>query len=128
MKKRILIIDDDEELCEELSEILADNGYDVKFVNDGESARQVIAEETHDLILLDLKLPGIKGKELLKDIKRKRKSQKVIVVSGSPKVGRLSASGSLGAYKTKEYPADEVISKPFDIEYALQRITDLLKT
>ncbi len=128
MKKRVLIIDDDEELCEEISQIMQEEGCETAYVNDGLKARRVIEEEEHDLVFLDLKLPGIKGEELLRYINKKKNPPKVIILTASPKVNRLSFSGNENMNEIYGYPAESILSKPFDVERVLQKINNLLKS
>ena len=88
--KKILIVDDDEEICLELKEILEDEGYSTSYVLDGIKGFEKIKENNYDLIIQDLKLPGIDGIELLRRIKEYNKNQKVIVLTGRPLNSRLS--------------------------------------
>ena len=61
MKKKILIVDDDEEICEEFSEILKGQHYLVETAFDGLKASAMIVKGEYDLVILDLKLPGLSG-------------------------------------------------------------------
>jgi len=64
MKKKILIVDDDEEFCEEMSEILADEGYYVEQLFKGVKVIKLLKENKYDLVFLDMKMPGISGFEI----------------------------------------------------------------
>ena len=125
MKKNILLIDDDKSLCEELEEILADEGYIVDKVYDGKKALSVIIDKNYDLILLDLKIPEIDGYGVLKFFLNKKINFKIIVLSGSP-----VKSKKFILEKEKKILLDKVddfINKPFDIEKLLSKIKKLLK-
>jgi two-component system OmpR family response regulator len=125
MKKRILIIDDDKSLCEELEEILIDEGYHVDKVSDGKKALSILLDHNYELILLDLKIPEIDGYGILKFFLDKEINFKIIILSGSP-----IKSKKLILDKEKESllnKADYFINKPFDIEKLLSKINKLLK-
>lgn len=130
-KKKILMVDDDEEICQEMSQILADEGYKIETAFDGISARDLIASNSYDLILLDLKIPRLSGFELLKLIK-KNDGPKVIVVSARPmkKLSReKSFIGESGTSDEEEEKilqlADEFINKPFDVDNVLKKIEEV---
>lgn len=120
MIKRILIIDDDKEMCEELREILKDEGYNVSAALDGLEVKSLIEKFNYDILLLDLKLPGISGFDILKNIKEKDMKLKVIIITGNPLKTLLKEE-----VETLKL-ADEIISKPFDIEVVLGKIKELL--
>ena len=83
MKKNILLIDDDKSLCEELEEILTDEGYIVDKVYDGKKALSVIIDKNYDLILLDLKIPeiGVSGRCCKSDWWRRLRRCANVVIS-----------------------------------------------
>jgi two-component system NtrC family response regulator len=129
MSPKILIIDDDEMLCEELAEILMGNGYDVKTALDGQKGLDAIREAPYDLVLLDIKMPQLNGLEALKEIKESKTAPKVMI---------LSANHSVNVFLGEtvdiphDYPqqilelADGVMNKPYDVEILLTRIRGLL--
>lgn len=86
MSPKILIIDDDEMLCEELAEILMGNGYDVKTALDGQKGLDAIREAPYDLVLLDIKMPQLNGLEALKEIKESKTAPKVMILSANHSV------------------------------------------
>lgn len=119
MPNKILIIDDDEEMCKEMSEILSDEGYSVNMAFDGLAGQRIIETNNYDLLLLDLKMPGINGLEILKTIKAEKIKAKVIILTGSLAVINKEFSDILKL-------ADGVISKPFAVEVVLAKIRELL--
>jgi DNA-binding response OmpR family regulator len=127
--KKILIIDDDEEMCAELSEILRSEGYEVSFVNDGIEGRDLALKNIYGLLLLDLKIPGINGFDILKEIKNKKPDLKVMVLSGRPNSKELKEY--VGNYNEKEENilnmADAFMNKPFDVNVVLETIKKLIK-
>ena len=132
MKKKILIIEDDEEICEELSEILRGEGYAAEISSDGLNALALIEKKAYDLIILDLKIPGINGIELLKVIKEKKLKLKVLVVTARPlkHEGGIQKQG-LAALDAKEQRllrrCHGIVRKPFDVASLLAKIRQLLK-
>lgn len=131
MSRKILIIDDDEMLCEELAEILAGIGYKVKTVFDGREGLAAIRGSHYDLILLDLKMPRMNGIEVLKEIKQGAHAPKVIVLSANHSVNVFLGES---VDMPHDYPerilqlADGVMNKPYDVDVLLSRIRGLLKT
>lgn len=78
----ILVVDDDKDLCKNISDILTHKGYKVKTSYDGESALRIIREINVDILLLDIKLPPLNGLETYLSIKDIRPNITVIVISG----------------------------------------------
>lgn len=113
--KKIFVIDDDIYIGNLLEDALTRAGYSVKRAYSGTEAQLLLSNEKPDLILLDLMLPGLSGEELLPNIK----DIPVIVVSAkadtADKVGLL-----LGG-------AADYVTKPFDLEELLARITVQLR-
>ena len=68
--KRILIVDDDKDLRFNLSAVLREEGHEVIAASDGKQTIKVIDKSSPDLVLLDIKLPGMDGVELLQEIKK----------------------------------------------------------
>jgi excisionase family DNA binding protein len=82
VKKNILIVDDDFNICDVLTNIVSEYGYNVTAVNSGEDALVQVENQHFDLIFLDLVLPGLSGVEVLRKIKVKDKSAPVVVITG----------------------------------------------
>jgi len=128
MREKILIIDDDEELCEELAGILTDEGYEVATAFNGARGKQRLEANDYDLVILDLKLPKITGFDLLKFIKaRSKESPKVMVLSGRPideqfwHIAEIYLSDEEKTLRT----ADAITTKPFNVEQLLQNIRNI---
>ena len=83
-KKRILVVDDEKDVVEFLTELLEDNGYQVSSAYDGIEAMELIEESKPDLILLDLQMPEETGTGLYRKLHHKKeyKDIPVIVISG----------------------------------------------
>ena len=126
MKKKILMIDDDEELCEEITEILTNEGYRVTTAFDGLNGNRLIEKYDYDIVILDIKMPGLSGLDILEAIKGQDKELKVVVLTGRPLSKNLQEEQD---YNDKEGSllglADGIIGKPFDIEVLLGKIKEL---
>ena len=68
--KKILVVDDENDIAELIKDILEDEGYSISIANDGKSAINLIKEEKFDLILLDIMMPDISGTEVCIYIKK----------------------------------------------------------
>lgn len=121
---KLLLIDDDEELCSELTEVLEAEGFTVDIALDGLQGLQQIQSGQHQIIVLDLKLPGLNGYGVLKDIRKNAQSIKVLVLSGKPMMEPLLKAE--GIYQEEEERtlklADVVMNKPFQVTEFLQQI------
>ena len=109
-KKKILVVDDEVMVRVVLRKILIKEGYKVLCARDGESAIKKIENETFDLVLLDLKMPGIDGIETLEKIRKINKNIPVILISGyltNEKVERATKLG-ISNYIEKPFNLDEV--------------------
>ncbi len=106
---RVLIVDDEEEICLMLRDFLAEEGYDVSYVTSPEAALQQVQELRPALVLLDYKMPGKTGAELLKEIKAL--DPKVVVVM-------VTAMKDIDTFKQcREAGASDYITKPVDLNY-----------
>ena len=83
-KQDILVVDDEKDIVEFLTQLLEDNGYRVRSANDGIEAMEEISKEKPDLILLDLQMPEETGTGLYRKLQHKKecKDIPVIVISG----------------------------------------------
>jgi two-component system nitrogen regulation response regulator NtrX len=82
MNETILVVDDEASICQSLSAILTDEGYQVLVAGSGEDAIKSVDNEMPQLVLLDIWLPGIDGLETLKAIKAAHPNVLVIMMSG----------------------------------------------
>ena len=123
-KKRVLIADDDAEMRAEISEILTDEGYEVKTVADGQSVIKLVKKEKFDVLLLDLKMSGVTGFDVLKELNIKKMKMKVIVLTGSILGSSLPDEKSI-SYREKTRIlklADTVMNKPFYIVKLIEKV------
>lgn len=115
---RLLVIDDDAELRDLLSQFLGEEGFSVSLASDGESGLAIFGSDTFELVVLDVGLPGISGLDVLRTI-RSRSLVPVIM---------LTASGDLD-YRIRglEAGADDYIAKPFSTEELVLRLNAVLR-
>lgn len=118
MNNKILIIEDDSDINDLLSEILSREGYEVTKAYSGSEGKLLINSNDYDLILLDLMLPGITGENLIEEI-RKIKVMPIIVISA-----KTSKEDKINVLRLG---ADDFIAKPFDIEEVIARVEAQLR-
>ena len=108
---RILVVDDEEAMRHMLSVLLTKEGYDVSSVPDGEGALRVLASEEFDFVLSDIKMPGLDGPGLLREISKRSHRATVIMMSAYGTVDAAIECMKLGAYDyiSKPFKADEII-------------------
>ena len=111
---RILLVEDDKPLSDALSRSLREANHAVDCVFRGKDALNAVLDEQTDLIILDLGLPDIDGLDVLKSVRRKRKSMPVIILTARDKTTDKILGLDAGA--------DDYLPKPFDIEELLARL------
>lgn len=107
----ILIVDDDVNLCTVLSEELNEIGYDTYFLTNGDNVLDYVKNNHVDLLLLDLKMPGVNGFEVLRDLEINNINIRVIVLTAYADVKSAMESAKMGA--------SDFISKPYDFDELL---------
>lgn len=116
---RILVVEDEIELCNAIREGLEIEGYAVDTCYDGNEAYDFMYVENYDLVILDLNLPGMDGIDILKKIRKTNNEIKIII---------LSARGSVSdRVKGLDIGANDYLIKPFDFEELEARIRNLLR-
>lgn len=103
---RILVIDDEERMCDSLKALLTTVGYEVETATDGDEALDIILSKEFDVILSDIKLPGKDGLELLREAKRKDPSSVVILMTAYASLESAVSAVSEGAYDYLLKPID----------------------
>jgi two-component system nitrogen regulation response regulator NtrX len=117
--KSILIIDDEQSIRESLKGILQDEGFRTLFAESGEEGLALLKEESPDLVLLDIWLPGIDGLETLQNIRQDFPELLVIMMSGHGTIETAVKATKLGAY--------DFIEKPLSLEKVLLCIENAMK-
>jgi DNA-binding response OmpR family regulator len=114
MSRKILIVDDDPDLLDILSYFLTDNGFEILTLPTGEKVIENIYQFLPDLILMDIMLAGMDGREICKDIKQNpRTMMPVILISASHEIHY--ALQQIGA-------PNDFLAKPFDLDRLLEKI------
>ena len=120
-KRKILVVDDDEELTELIVEHLQRDGrFEVRSVNNGFDAGMMVKDYRPDLIVLDVMLPDINGKEVCQRVRSDSTMDdvRIICISGmveSNKIEELKVAG-----------ANDFMQKPFEVDRLIERICELL--
>jgi len=128
MPKKILVVDDDNEMREEISGILREENFDVDTAGDGLEAEKKIEKSNFDAVVLDLKLPGVNGVDVLKFIRENSIKTRVIIITGSLLDSNWvdEKLGDMKSNKKLLQKADMVLGKPFDIKtllFGIKKVT-----
>src|SRR5207344_1276047 len=121
-KRKILVVDDDQELVDLIVDVLEKDGrFEVRAVNNGFDAGMMVKEYRPDLIVLDVMLPDINGKEVCQRVRSDSTMDdvRIICISGmieADKVEDLKAAG-----------ANDFLQKPFEVDQLVDRICHLLE-
>jgi excisionase family DNA binding protein len=121
-KRKVLLVDDDAELVELMSKVLDEDGrFEVRIASNGFDAGMMVKEYRPDLIVLDVMLPDINGKEVCHRVRGDSSLEdvRILCISGmieEDKIQELRLSG-----------ADDFLHKPFEIEYLIERMCGLLE-
>jgi DNA-binding response OmpR family regulator len=116
---RILVAEDDAPLAEFLHQRLEHEQFAVQVVSDGEEAQRLAADQSYDLVILDLNLPGMNGLEVLREIRSKKPDLPVLIVAGANMVEERVRGLDAGA--------DDYLAKPFAFAELAARIRAILR-
>ena len=115
---KILIVEDDKKLRQELETFLNKNGFEAKGLDDFDNTIQDILEENADLVLLDINLPYTDGEFVCKEVRK---------VSNVPIIMITSRDNEIDELMSLNYGADQYVTKPYNIQILLAKINGLLK-
>lgn len=116
--KKILIVEDDKNISEELAVLLKNAGYDTDILADFANTKELLLETDADLILLDINIPYINGEMLLKELRK---------VSDIPVIMVTSRNTEMDEVLSMSYGADDYITKPYNPTLLLLRINNIFK-
>lgn len=120
MKPSILVVDDNEDLCQTIADVMKKNGYHVKTAFSGEDALAIIEKNLIDLVLLDIKLPGMDGLAVLAKIKKLYPGLLVIMITAL-----TDARPAVEALKSGAY---DYLLKPFELDELRLVVAKALET
>jgi diguanylate cyclase (GGDEF)-like protein len=115
----LLIVDDDISLLETIGDVFQDRGYNVAMVEDGHRAIRLVSSRYFDVVLIDLRMPGINGLETYKKIKEITPTTVVIMMTGDSKEELVKKAIEEGAYA--------VIYKPFNVKRVIKVVEEAVK-
>ncbi|MDR3638508.1 MAG: response regulator [Isosphaeraceae bacterium] len=115
----ILLVDDDVDICASMADIFADVGYSVDFAHEGARALELVRRRPYDVALLDLKMPGMDGVTLCREIRRVRSGTVSLLVTAYAGGDTVQEARDAGAWR--------ILAKPVDFPSLMGLIDDVLK-
>jgi CheY-like chemotaxis protein len=119
-KKIILVLEDELEFLQTLGALLRDQGYDVEEVTTGEEGLRRLQGIKPDLIIADIRLPGIDGFDFFSEIQKRGDYRSI------PFIYLTAFNNLAAAKKAKQEGAADYITKPFELDYLIARVRELL--
>lgn len=116
---RILVVDDDADICTYMTSLLNEQGYEADSLSDPTRTLEVLKGSGHHIVILDLIMPGLNGMELLDQIRRHDNDIAIVVVTGYPSVET--------AVQSLKHSVSDYIRKPFDNDAFIQTIEGILR-
>lgn len=116
---RLLIVDDEPDICANLLDIFSELGYEVTVAHDGATALRLAERETFDIALLDLRMPGMNGLELFKRLKSVSQGTAAIIITAYASSDTARDAVEAGAWG--------VMSKPVDLKTLFKAVEDALE-
>lgn len=117
-RKKILLIEDEEDVCKILAYRLRKIGFDVFIANDGEAGLKEVYDKIPDLVILDLMLPSLSGEEVCKAIREDERKE----IQSIPVIMLTAKSRESDRIVGKVVGANQYMMKPFDIKKLIQEI------
>ncbi|MBT8495143.1 MAG: response regulator, partial [Deltaproteobacteria bacterium] len=105
---RVLVVDDDVSLRQSVAQVLEDEGYTVDHAPDGVSALSRVAENRPDLILLDVLMPNMNGRQVLERLRRDQETADIPILV-------MTAVSGLETNQSMALGASDIVEKPFDL-------------
>ena len=120
--KRILVVDDEEQICSLLTQMLEHEGFDVDTAENGEQGLSLVSKKAYDLVITDMIMPVKDGLKLIMELVRDYPDLRILAISGG---GAIKAERYL---TMAGYLGDEIatLEKPFTLEALLARVNELL--
>lgn len=111
---KLLLVDDEKIFADNMAALLGNRHYKVTAVYDGQSAIQALQDENFDVVVLDLKMPGMDGLATLKEIKHQDLLTEILLLTGHGSIEAAVEALRLGAY--------DFLTKPCDIDQLVEKI------
>jgi DNA-binding NtrC family response regulator len=121
--KRILVIDDNDDVREELSDLFSDVGFGVSTARDGRDGLKQMAASHFDLVITDILMPDMEGLEFILAIKKAHPAIKIIAISGGGRYRNMSF-----LEMAKKFGADRAFEKPLPIKALLKDVVGLVNS
>ena len=118
MSIKILLVEDDEHICNTVKTFLEDSGYNVDTCMNGDEALNKIYDNNYHLAIFDIMLPDISGHELLRELRK---------LNDTPVIMMTALSDDENQIKAFDSQADDYVTKPFKIHILLKRVEALLR-
>ena len=118
MDIKILLVEDDENICNTVKTFLVEAGYKVDACFDGDEAHEKIYNNTYQLAIFDIMLPGMNGHELLRELRK---------LNDTPVLMMTALSDDDNQIRAFDAQADDYVTKPFKIQLLLKRVEALLR-
>ena len=119
-KPRVLVVDDEPNICDLLEELLSRQGYAIETCLNGQEALDKVRSGSYDMVISDLKMPGINGIELIRAVKAESPDTATVLVTGYATVET--------AVEALRFGADDYVTKPFNIEELRKVVSRGLET
>ena len=118
MAIKILLVEDDENICNTVKAFLVDAGYKVDACTDGNEALAMFYDNAYHLAILDIMLPGMNGQELLREFRK---------LNNTPILMMTALADDENQIRAFDAEADDYVTKPFKIQLLLKRVEALLR-
>ncbi len=115
---KICIVEDDTELAKSLERFLSENDYSVNIISDFDNVADQLLNSDADLVLLDIGIPNLNGKQILRKVREKSKIPIIMLTSHNSEIDEIVSMG---------YGADDYVTKPYNPQILLLRIEAILK-
>jgi len=125
--KRILVVDDRNELLHLMRRVLEDEQYQVAILQEGKNAFAQVKSQLPDLLILDLKLGDISGQDILKQLKTDDVTADVPVIIYTAAVLEADEVAQLIESDAQRYHGVHLLRKPFELQVLLDKVEDLLE-
>ena len=116
---KILIVDDDQDICEYMDLLLSQQGYRVETRQDSAQALELVRDSEFHVVVLDIMMLGMSGMEMLEEIRKFDSDIAIIIFTGNPTVDT--------AVKSMKFNVSDYIKKPFDIDEFTQSLEKILR-